>query len=72
MILRLAMSAQVLYRYHDGMYGLYPKTIGGDARLRFQAGVLLEDGRFWSYCATYHEDRSIDSIEWQRYAAHDP
>lgn len=65
--LMLFMSLQVLYRYGDGMYGLYPKTIGSDAPLTFQAGVLLDDGVFWRYVAEYHEDRSIDTIQWQRY-----
>ena len=66
--LMLLMSLQVLYSYGDGMYGLYPKTIGSDGPLTFQAGVLLADGLFWRYIARYHEDRSIDTIEWQRYS----
>ena len=58
---------QVLYRYGDGMYGLYPESVGVDAPLTFQAGILLEGGAFWRYFARYHDDRSIDTIEWQRY-----
>ena len=66
--LRLHLFLQVLYKYSNGMYGLYPKTIGADGCLSFEAGVLLEDGCFWRYCARYHEDRSLDTIQWQRFA----
>ncbi len=64
----LPVSVQVLYRYGDGKYGLYPKTIGSDALLSFQAGVLLDDGAFWRYTARYHEDRSVDLIQWERFS----
>ena len=59
---------QVLYRYNDGMYGLYPQTIGaGGAPLTFEAGVLLESGKFWRYTAKYCRDRSVDRMTWERY-----
>ena len=62
------MCLQVLYRYNDGMYGLYPQTIGaGGALLTFEAGVLLESGKFWRYTAKYSGDRSVDRITWERY-----
>ena len=62
------MCLQVLYRYNDGMYGLYPQTIGaGGAQLTFEAGVLLETGTFWRYTAKYSGDRSVDRITWERY-----
>ena len=62
------MCLQVLYRYNDGMYGLYPQTIGaGGAPLTFEAGVLLESGKFWRYTAKYSGDRSVDRITWEIY-----
>ena len=60
---------QELFRYGDGMYGLYPTSIGSGALLEFQHGVLLEDGAFWRYTARYHEDRSVDTIKWEQFKA---
>ncbi len=60
---------QELYRYGDGMYGLYPTTIGSGALLEFQHGVLREDGALWRYTARYHEDRSVDTIVWEQFRA---
>ena len=56
-----------MYRYHDGMYGLYPQTIGDGAPLKFEAGVLLESNEFWRYTAKYGKDRSVERIMWERY-----
>lgn len=56
---------QVLYRYRDGMYGLYPKTIGVGEALTFQAGVQRADGSLYRYTAIYHEDRIVDSVVFE-------
>ena len=49
------------------MYGLYPKTIGDGAPLVFEAGVITGGVDVWKYIARYHDDRSINTIEWHRY-----
>lgn len=58
---------QVLFRYADGAFGLYPRTLTGGAPMLFLAGVLLDPSQLWLYEAKYHDDGWVDSITWQRF-----
>jgi hypothetical protein len=60
---------QVLFKYADGAFGLYPKTLTGNAPLTFYLGVRVGRHGFWLYEAQYGADRWIDTITWQRFGA---
>ncbi len=60
---------QVLFRYADGAFGVYPRILTSGAPMVFLAGVLLDPSKLWVYEAKYHDDGWVDTITWQVYQA---